>query len=232
MNDDPARRRTARAAGVLLLLSLILPLCTWEFLLQPLLVADDPTAIAGNMVAHELRLRMAVVSEIIMAACAFGLGLTFFALVEHVDRRCARLALSWKAAEAGLVAVIALVTLTAMNLVDASAAASTTAVPALMGLFLGVHQASWAVAMAFLGLGTALFFSLFYRARAIPRALAALGVVAYLCVLVQSFLVVLAPDVAAATVTQVVLYAPSFVAEIVIGTWLVVRGVSVNGGAA
>lgn len=233
MTDPTAKTHTtARLAGVLLWLSLAVPLANWVWVIAPL-TEGGLDATASGMLAHAGRWRIAIATETLMAVMGIALGLSLYALVERIDRTLARVALFWKLAESVLVAVIALSTFAALQMVTAPAelgAGARGQLHAVAAVFLQLHPTTYVISMVFLGLGTTVFFVLLYRARAIPRPLAGLGVVAFTLVFASALLGVLAPEYASMRGVELVAYLPSCLAEILVGGWLVWRGVDMSAG--
>ncbi len=227
MTDATSKSRTARLAGVLLLASLFVPAANWVFVLAPL-TEGTLTATATAMVTHAGMWRLAIATETLMAVYGIALGLLLYTLVEPVDRTLARVGLLLKVAESVLVAVIALSTFATLQMVTHPTELAADPLHAFAARFLQLHSTMYVISMVFLGLASAVFFGLLYRSRYIPRPLAALGVVAYLLVFGSALVGVLAPQYATMRGVELIAYLPSILAEILIGGWLVWRGVDVR----
>ena len=86
-----------------------------------------------------------------------------------------------------------------------------------------VYGDGYRIGFLFLGFGSALFAWLWYRSRAIPRALAILGIVASLLMAVTEMVLMVFPHLAA--VVKMLYMGPMGIFEISIGIWLLVKGV-------
>jgi hypothetical protein len=215
------------------LLSLLLPLLNWLLVFSPLNAEHDVMATANNILAHELRYRIGLAVELAFAASVTVLALCFYLILRAVNKTLALLALYWKLAEAILVAASVLVTVLALQVLKGRTSLSAfnpEQLQDLVGLFLNVRHAGSFVSVIFLSLGSTVFFYLFLKSRYMPRLLAGFGILSYSLLLLTGVRNILAPD-SATTLTldtlQLIGFIPSCLAEAVIGSWLMVKGVDV-----
>ncbi len=96
---------------------------------------------------------------------------------------------------------------------------------AFAGFILHKHTAFYAVPMVFLGLDMMLFSFLFYKSRYIPKILAGFGMVSFALIFIHSFLFILTQDFAAMPINQAIFWLPSGIFELIIGAWLLVKGI-------
>jgi hypothetical protein len=96
---------------------------------------------------------------------------------------------------------------------------------ALVGLFLDVHSAALSILIVFISLGTIVFCYLFFKSKYIPRILAVFGIFSFLLVLIKAFVVILFPLPA---MIQIVFHLPGILFEVIIGLWLLIKGVNVE----
>jgi len=233
--DQTPSQSAAKVAGFFFLFTFIVPTFNWVLLLSAPIVSGDVIATAENVLADELRFRVGLTIELVMAFSLVLLALALYAILETVDRALALLALTLKLIEAALVAAIVLLSFVALQLAsgDAPIAGLTPGqLRVLLGVLLDKHTALYAIPMVFLGLDMVLFFCLFYRSRYIPRALSAFGIVAFALILVHAVGYLVAPELAAMVVSQVVGYTPSAIVEIVVGLWLLAKGLDTSQAAA
>jgi len=94
-----------------------------------------------------------------------------------------------------------------------------------LGLLFNAHTAIKAVPMVFLGLDMMLFCYLLLKSAYIPRLLAGFGILSFALILVQSLLFILAPEYAEMPINQIIFWGPSGLFEIVIGLWLLIKGI-------
>ena len=96
----------------------------------------------------------------------------------------------------------------------------------LIGLFLGARNTGLDVVLIFIGFGGTLFCYLFFKSKYIPRILAAWGIFTYLSMLFLAMTSILVPNLS--ETVKMAFYAPGGLFEIIIGLWLLVKGVNID----
>lgn len=218
--------QTARLAGLMFLLTLVVPTLGWALALARLIVPGEALATGRAVAAHPLVFRAGILSEILTAVVVLVLAAALYRLLESIDRTVATIALHLKIVEGALWAVIALAHVAALGALEQGASEPLAAgeVHALAGLLLSAHMPVTAVPGVLMGLSLVLFLSLLFRAGYVPRALAAFGVLAYALVSLYDSLLIASPRLAANVAVQIVGWGPSVVFELVMGPWLLIRG--------
>jgi hypothetical protein len=92
-------------------------------------------------------------------------------------------------------------------------------------LYSGFDRQGWSLHMVFFCLGAILWYSLFYRSRYIPRWFAAWGIASVSLVTLAVLMALYDPALQLPTV----LLAPYMVFEGLIGPWLMIKGITVEG---
>ena len=217
----------ARAAGLAYLLVILLGVFGVSYVDVNIIVPGDDAATVDNLMANEFRFRTSVVSEIMMYALVIVLSLALYIVLKTVNRNLALLALLFRFGEAiiggGLTVLAGLIPLMLLN---KHAVVETEQLHVLVGLFLGVRNAGLDIVLMFVGVGGTLFCYLFYQSRYIPRVLAAWGMFTYLSMLILAFISILLPKHPA--MIEVVLYGLGALFEVIIGLWLLIKGVNVR----
>ena len=151
--------------------------------------------------------------------------LLFILSFKPVNKHLALLALYLKLTEGVLSAVIALLNFIGLQVLQGEDLLTTISEQAreMVGSFLNMHDALYAIPMIFLGLNLVLFSYLFFKSRYIPRSLAAFGIVSYALVFVFAIVSILFPDF-----PGLVLAVPSILFELIIGLWLLIKGINVE----
>lgn len=218
--------QTARLAGLMFLLTLVVPTLGWALALARLIVPGEALATGRAVAAHPLVFRAGILSEILTAVVVLVLAAALYRLLESIDRTVATIALHLKIVEGALWAVVALAHVAALGALEQGASEPLAAgeVHALAGLLLAAHMPVTAVPGVLMGLSLVLFLSLLFRAGYVPRALAAFGVLAYALVSLYDSLLIASPRLAANVAVQIVGWGPSVVFELVMGPWLLIRG--------
>jgi Domain of unknown function (DUF4386) len=222
---EPSLERHARLAGFLYLTIIVTSILSL-FLVESRLVVDgDRAATAERIAANETLFRAGLVYETVMFASVIALAWALFVVLRGVDRNLALLALLWRMAEAVVGAVTVLLGVLVVLLAGGRgvrAAFEPEQLHSLVDVLLAARTVGFNVTIFFLSLGTITYCRLLYRSRYVPRVLAGTGIVAFAIMLVGAAVSLLLPryeDLAMAA------WAPGIVFEVVIGLWLLLRGI-------
>ena len=219
---DTSQRKAARVAGFMFLFAFIVPTLNWAFVLSKLIVAENVMATAKNIMANELLFRIGITIELIMSVGLVVLAVALYILLKQVNKTLALLAFSLKLIEATIVAVIVLVYYIALQFLNAGE------MQASVGFLFNKHTALYSIAMVFLGLDLMIFFYLFFKSKYIPRILAGFGMLSYALIFIGALGNILAPDYATMQIIEIICYTPSCLLELIIGVWLLFKGVNVQ----
>mgnify|MGYP001073675022 CR=1 FL=1 len=228
-NAASSKQKAVKIAGFMFLFAFIIPTLNWALLLSKFNVAGDALATAKNILANTFLFRLGISVELLMAIGLVVLGLALYVMLKSVNKHLALLALVLKLVEATLMAVTVLLPFIALGFAQADATSTTLTQEQLqmpLGLLFNAHTAITAVSMVFLGLDMMLFCYLLLKSNYIPRLLAGFGILSFFLILVQSLLFILAPDYAEMPINQIIFWTRSGLFEIVIGLWLLIKGIS------
>jgi len=234
MNDliaDTPQQNVVKIAGIMFLLTLVIPLFNWIFVLSRFIVPDDAISTANNIMANELLFRIGIINELIISVIVVGLALTLYIILKSVNKNIALLALFLKLIEAILIAVIALGHSIALLVLNGQASLTVfepKQIQALVGLFLNVHISITAIPGLFLGLSLVIFLYLLFKSKYVPGILAAFGVLSYALIFIYDLLFIFSPNYATILIIQIIGWGPSILFEIIIGLWLLIKGVNVK----
>jgi hypothetical protein len=229
--DETSKHKAAKVAGFMFLFSLIGPLLNWTFVLSRLVVAENAIATGNNIMANEFQFRLGITIELIMAVGLIVLALALYVILKPINRTLALLALLLKSVEATLVAAIVLVSLIALQVLSGDnylAILPPEQLQAPVGFLLNQHTALYAVPMVFLGLDMMVFSYLFFKSKYIPRILANFGILSFALIFIHAVMFMLAPQYATMPINQIVFWAPSGLFEIIIGFWLLSKGLKIE----
>lgn len=222
---DPRRiTTTARLAGVGYLILAICGGFAEFFVRQRLVVPDDAAATATNILANVGTFRLGIGAELLGQVVFVFLVFALYDLLKIVHRRTAILMVTL---------VVVAVTITCLNMVNQFAALvvlqggplasafDPAQAQALAMTFLELHSIGYSVvAQVFFGLWLVPLGMLIWRSGFTPKAVGALLVVAGVGYLVDVVLGILAPSVGF-TLSEF-----TFVGELALMLWLLVRGVN------
>lgn len=177
---------------------------------------------AANIRQGEALYRTGLSLQLIASVTTILLGGAFYVLLRVVDRHLALFALLWRVLEAAIGGVAVIFKFAALNLyLGGAEAIGLEHQDALARTISGSTRASFPISVIYFSAGSILFFHLLYKSRFIPRWLSLLGVGASILAGMMGFATLIVPQQAAAMQW---LWAPIFVAEILTGLQLMVRG--------
>jgi hypothetical protein len=214
----------SRIAGIAYLATIVLGIVGVNFIASNLVVPGDDPATVKNITENGLLFRVGIASEILMYVLVVLLSFALYVVLKKVNRNLALLALLWRLAEAIVGAATTIVSgLIPLLILGRETPFQPEQIQYLVGLFLNVRVAGLDVVLIFIGMGGTLFFYLFFKSRYIPRLLAVWGMVTYMIMLILSFVSILVPNISEST--KLIFYAPGGLFEIVVGLWLLVKGI-------
>jgi len=228
---DTSQCKAARVAGFMFLFSLIVPLLNWTFVLSKLIVAENVIATANNIMANELQFRIGITIELTMSVGLIVLALALYEILKSTNKNLALLALFLKIVEATIVAVIVLVSFIALQILNGDAyltGFTPEQLQAPVGFLLNKHTVLYSIPMVFLGLDMIVFSYLFFKSKYIPKILAGFGFLSFALIFIHALMYIIAPKYAAMLINQIIFYAPSGLFEIIIGIWLLSKGIKIQ----
>jgi hypothetical protein len=232
---DSSQRKAAKIAGFMFLLIVTGWTLHWIFVDSRLHAAGNVMATAKNIMANELLFRIGIADELIFSISGMVLALALYIMLKPVNKNLALLALCWKLTDAIIGAVNALAAFLALQMVNGKACVTAFKPEQLQdiaGLFFNIRANGAAIAMLFLGLGFIVFFYLLFKSRYVPGILAGFGVLSYFLIFVNSLANILVPQNAAVLTmvnpVSMILMAPSILFELIIGFWLIGKGINVQ----
>jgi hypothetical protein len=188
----------------------------------------------ANIAQHAMEMRVIILLSLLMCFAALVLGVTLYAITREQDRDLAMLAMVCRVAE-GLAGMFMPTTLALLWLATATGAnAPDTASTHALTAFL-LKMRAWSPSAVFFAVGSTLFSWLFLRGRMIPVALAWLGVLASVLLVVILPLQLAGMFGSSANWFSAVtwlMWLPMLVYEVALSLWLIIKGVNTAGVAA
>lgn len=237
---DFSPRQVARIAGAAYLIQYVTSVFP-EFYARPaLIVAGDAARTASNIVAHAQMFRVAIVSDLLAGVAVVVLNAALYQLLAPVHRGLARFAAFWRLVEVSVgsaIAVSGFVVLSLLSGAEPLQPFEPRELQGLMHVFIGARESGYMILLLFFGFGSTTYMYLLVRSRYVPRALALLGLVGSALVVLFALTRMLFPAfiaaafAAARTLPPVALallalvLAPILLFELVLGLWLLVKGV-------
>ena len=215
------RRTNARIAGYTFLVYIAATLASITLFAR----ATEGDGVAAQLAAisqHATDVRLTILLSLLGNFCALVLAVTLYAITREQDRDVAMLALTCRVAEgiAGMDVSKTLGLLWLATATDASISDTGTAVS--LGAFF-LETDTWYASATFFAVGSTLFSWLLLRGRMVPIALAWLGVLASILLVVCLPLQI--AELLGGSVTTS-MYFPMLLFEVALALWLIIKGVA------
>ena len=222
---ETSPRLWARIAGVSYLITIVMGVFAEVFVRGALIVRDDATATAANILAHEPFYRLGLAADLVMMTSYVAVTLLFYELFRPVGRGVSLLAAFFSLVGIAVLAANSLNHLAPTVLLGGArylSAFDTPQLQALALMSLRMHARGYSIAGVFFGIYCVLVGYLTFRSGFLPRVLGVLMAVGGLSYLTDSFAIFLAPGLAARLPDVMVL---GGIAELSLCLWLMVKGV-------
>jgi hypothetical protein len=241
--DTLPPQRAAKIAGATYLITTATAVFADFYVRGTLVVSGDAARTASNIVAHALLFRVGIVCDLLTIAGVIVLNLALYELLAAVDRPLARLAAMFRLAEQsvyGAVTTFGIVVVSVLGGADYVEAFEPRQLQALARLFVSGRSSGYVIALLLLGVGQTIYMLLLLRSRYVPKALPLFVLGA--SVLFWPFLFgrILFPASVTAAIAGIlglptaalvllgVILAPLAACEVILGFWLLVKGVNVQ----
>lgn len=227
---DESQRKATRVVGFTYLFAIVAGVFAEFYVRDHLIVYDNAAETARNIMAHERLFRFGIAANLTTFAADVVLLTALYVVLRPVDRNLALLAAFWRLIETTFLAATALNDLDVLRLLsgaDYLRAFEADRLHALARLSIGAHGAAYQIGLLFFGFGSTVFCYLWFKSNYIPKALAAWGVFASLLVGTSAFAFIIFPNLA--KIAQPGIYAPIFFFELIMGFWLLLKGLRPSG---
>lgn len=218
----------ARVGGILYLIIILAGSFGEAFVRNKLVVSGDASATAQNIMTSELLWRIGIAADLLMHVCDIPVMLILYVLLKPVNKNLALLNLLFNMIQTAVLAGNKLNLLAALFLLGERAYLKTfdpEQLHTLSYLAIKLHDYGFGVGLIFFGFVCLIEGYLIYRSGYLPKTIGVLMQVAGVCYLLNSFSLILAPQLA--TMMFPVILIPSLVAELSLSLWLIIKGVNV-----
>lgn len=215
----------ARIAGVLLLVSIVAGGFGESYAPATLIVPGNASATAHNLIASDQLFRLGFLAYLLEAVCDVALAWLLYVLLRPVHANLALLALLFRLLATTTFAFAELFYFVPALLLGGDKYLQTFSSEQLQTLALLAFNVSAAAGFLFLlfyGIASMILGYLMYQSGYLPRVLGALLALGGLGFVTRNVVEVLAPDAA-----SFLLLVPTLLGMLVLGLWLLVRGVDV-----
>ncbi len=224
---DKSQIRYARLAGFMYLFVDVAYLLGL-FITYGFQVPGNFAETAHRIVGSELLYRIGLSSLLIGGLCTVFLAMGLYGAVKPKDNNLALLALVFRLVEATLFGVLSIFSFSALKLYiggDYRNAFDANQLSVLVNLHSVASSAGFNIAGIFFSMGSILFFYLFLKSNYIPKILSTLGLFGSVLMPIVCFASLMSPQ--HAKMMQLG-WLPIAVAEILVGFWLLFKGVNVR----
>lgn len=216
---DPGRRSLARLAGGTYAVLILCGIFAEFFVRQKILVADDPVATFTRLTDNEGLYRLGLVADSVMIICDVLVAWALYGLLRPAARWLAGLAAAFRLVHAAVLAANLILQAVGLSLLGVSAGQDSGLISLLA---LETHALGYLIAQVFFGVHCVLLGWLLLRTLLTPRLLGGLMLVGGVGYMVESFVIFLAPELAAVGVPGVAI---AGLTEIAFCIWLLLRPV-------
>ena len=226
---DESQRKAARVAGILYLFTILAANFVEFYVRRKLIVPADAVRTATNIVQHEQLFRLGITTDLIMLAASVMLVVALYVILKPVNRSLALLAVFWWLVECSIAAstvgidFAAVLSLTGSNSLSAL---NTEQLQALARLLISLDTGGNRVGAVFFGLGSLVFAWLWFKSRYVPRLLAAFGILASLVPVLVPLAAIVLSSFADAPLRRARTGIPIVIFEVIIGLWLLIKGIN------
>ena len=220
---DTGQRLAARVLGLGYLLAMALGIFGESFVRGTLITGDALTT-AQSILANKELFRAGIAAEILTFATDVTVITASYVILSPVHRYLALYAAFFRLVAVAVSVMMAAHSFDILRILSGAPylrVFESDQLAALARLSLGSHGAAYLVAFVFLGLGSTVFATLWWRSSYVPRALSGLGIVGSASLAAGSLLVLVVPSWSFVDPWYMV---PIFFFEVGMGLWLLVRG--------
>lgn len=183
---------------------------------------------ATNLVGHESIFRLGIAIEFAMFLIVMVLSWALYVILKPINENLALLGLIFRFGEAILGCFIILFYLMILMFLGGAEYLNVFEAEQLQALsrfFLTLSGVGYYILLVIMGVGGTIFCYLFYTSRYIPRLLSIWGIITYLTMVIYGFVNITLQNPPSELAYAM---APGALFEIVIGFWLVIKGIKAN----
>ncbi|HYK55627.1 MAG TPA: DUF4386 domain-containing protein [Flavisolibacter sp.] len=219
----------ARSAGFLYLVLILAGLFSVVFVREKLIVSGNPAATAANLMAHPQLWRAGIGADLFMHVLDVPIMLIIYSLLRPVHKNLALLVLLFNLVQTCVLVANKLNLIAAMLPLQGAGylrAVETNLLYTQVYLSIKLHDYGFGVGLIFFGFVCLGEGYLIFKSGFLPKTIGVLMALAGLCYLLNSYALLLAPDLEKILFPFIML--PCLVAELSFSLWLLIKGVNVQ----
>lgn len=224
MKTEISLNKAGLIAGLMFIFNLIIPTLGYVFIQSQLLVKSSNLSTSANIIDNQGVFSFGIISELALAIGLVALGYSLFILVRRVNHSLAFFAFIIKGIEATLMAVVTLLSFLAFQMIinsNSFEAFTPQQIKSFAGFLLNQHEKLNSIPMILLGIEMVIFSVLLVQSKLIPRWISYFGIFSFSLIFIYGIL-----SVTTSATTSTLLTLPSFIFELICGTWLLVKGIT------
>ena len=217
----------ARACGLLYLAIIALGMFGEMVVRAALVAGGEPTTTANNIAANELLWRAGIAGDLLMQIMDVPTIIIFYLLLRPVSKSLALMSTAFNLVQTAVLALNKLALLTPLLVIGNTSRSGSLAPEQwneLSYLAIQLHSYGFGIGLIFFGFTCLIRGYLLYKSSYFPAAIGVLLQFAGASYLINSFALILAPDVAQALFPVILI--PAFVGELSLALWLLIKGVN------
>lgn len=219
----------ARIGGILYLIIIVAGIFTELFIRNKLVISGDAIATTNNIMASQLLWRFGIACDLIMHVCDIPLMLIFYLLLKPVNKNLALLAVLFNLVQTTVMVAFKLNLFQTLFLLESSdylKVFEPHQLDALAYISIRSDGYGFGIGLIFFGFECLVVGYLIFKAEYLPKTIGVLMQIAGLCYLINSFALILVP--AFADIIFPVILIPSFIGELSLCLWLLLKGVNIT----
>ena len=219
----------SRIGGMLYLIIIVAGISAELFIRGNMIVSNDAAATFNNITASPLKWRLGIAADIVMHICDIPLMMIWYVLLKPVNRNLALLAILFVLTQTATLVATKLNLFTPLFLSgNANYLQSFNAqqLQALSYVAIKSDGYGFGNGLIFFGCGIIGLGYLIFKSRYFPAVFGILMQVAGVCYLIDSFSLILDPDLAHKLFPFILI--PSFIGELSLCLWMLIKGVNMG----
>ncbi len=227
-NKSPSVQIIARSAGAFYLFIILAGIFGQIIVRGSLIVPGNPSTTVANIAASAYLWRLGVFGDILMHLCDIPVMFLLYRLFRPVSEGIAMTALGFNLIQTAVLVVNKITLIIPLVLLEKSpvgAAFNPEQINSQAIFWIDVHNYGFSLGLIFFGTACLLYGSLLFKSTYFPRTIGVLVSLAGLSYIINSFTLILAPELSG-SVTPVLVIA--LVGEMSFTLWLLIKGVKVS----
>ena len=220
--------RKARIAGILYLICIISGFCAESFVRNKLVVYDDATLTARNIIGSPSLYRLGFFADLVSFITGIVIAVIFYDLFKSVSRPVARTAITFAIVSNTVSIAASIFCFAPIHILGGSGTLRTfepNQLQSLALLSLQLYQFAFVINLGLFSIDCFATGYLIFRSTFLPRFLGVLLIIGGFCYLTNSVVYFMPPKLLPDLFPYI--YIPSLVAEVSLALWLAVAGISV-----